>query len=91
MVARAIEAGAELPTFFKFPKAMQRGSWLTNPLKNINREFCRWTKTQASFGREHATVMLLHDLVSFGEIRMHKTDRPREFKALAAKMDIQAA
>ena len=91
-VARSIEeAGQELLTFYEFPKAMWRALRTTNPLENLNREFRRRTKTQASFGREDAAVTLLYGLVAFGQIRMHKIDGHRELKALVAKMKVQAA
>jgi len=91
-VARSIEeAGHELLTFYEFPKAMWRALRTTNPLENLNREFRRRTKTQASFGREDAAVTLLYGLVAFGQIRMHKIDGHRELKALVAKMNVQAA
>lgn len=91
-VARSIEeAGHELLTFYEFPKAMWRALRTTNPLENLNREFRRRTKTQASFGREDAAVTLLYGLVAFGQIRMHKIDGHRELKALVEKMNVQAA
>lgn len=91
-VVRSIEeAGHELLTFFEFPKAMWRALRTTNPLENLNREFRRRTKTQASFGREEAAVTLLYGLVAFGQIRMHKIDGHRELAALTAKMNTRAA
>jgi len=91
-VARSIEeAGLELLTFYAFPKTMWRALRTTNPLENLNREFRRRTKTQASFGREDAAVTLLYALVAFGQIRMHKIDGHRELKALVAKRNVQAA
>jgi transposase-like protein len=91
-VARSIEeAGLELLTFYEFPKAMWRALRTTNPLENLNREFRRRTKTQASFGQEASAVTLLYGLVAFGQIRMHKIDGHRELKALVAKMNVQAA
>jgi putative transposase len=91
-VARSIEeAGQELLTFYEFPKAMWRALRTTNPLENLNREFRRRTKTQASFGREDAAVTLLYGLVALGQIRMHKIDGHRELKAMVAKMNVQAA
>jgi len=91
-VARSLEeAGHELLTFYEFPKAMWRSLRTTNPLENLNREFRRRTKTQASFGQEASAVTLLYGLVAFGQIRMHKIDGHRELKALVAKMNAQAA
>jgi transposase-like protein len=91
-VARSIEeAGLELLTFYAFPKTMWRALRTTNPLENLNREFRRRTKTQASFGQETAAVTLLYGLVAFGQITMHKIDGHRELAALVAKTETQAA
>ena len=91
-VARSLEeADDELLTFFEFPKAMWRSLRTTNPLENVNWEFRRRTKTQASFGTEASALTLLYGLVAFGQIRMHKIDGHREIAALAAKMNAQAA
>lgn len=91
-VARSLEeAGLDLLTFYAFPRTMWRALRTTNPLENLNREFRRRTKTQASFGREDAAVTLLYALVAFGQIRMHKIDGHRELKALVAKRNVQAA
>ena len=74
-VARSLEeAGTELLTFYEFPKSMWRSLRTTNPLENLNREFRRRTKTQASFGTEQAALTLLYGLVAFGQIRFHKID-----------------
>lgn len=91
-VARSLEeAGLELLTFYEFPKAMWRSLRTTNPLENLNREFRRRTKTQASFSQEASAVTLLYGLVAFGQISMHKINGHRELKALVAKMNAQAA
>ena len=68
------EAGEELLTFYAFPKAMWRALRTTNSIENLNREFRRRTKTQASFSTEEAAVTLLYGLVAFGQIRMRRID-----------------
>lgn len=91
-VARSLEeAGHELLTFYTFPKAMWRSLRTTNPLENLNREFRRRTKTQASFGQEASALTLLYGLIAFGQIRMHKIGGHRELKALTANSNVQAA
>jgi len=71
--ARSLEeAGEQLLTFYEFPKTMWRTLRTTNSLENLNREFRRRTKTQASFSSEDAAVTLLYGLVAFGQIRMRK-------------------
>lgn len=91
-VARSLEeAGTELLTFHDFPTSLRRGIRTTNSLENLNREFRRRTKTQASFSQETAALTLLYGLVAFGQIRMQKIDGFRELKALFDKAENQAA
>jgi len=74
-VARSLEeAGEPLLTFTAFPKPMWRALRTTNSLENLNREFRRRTKTQASFSTEDAGVTLLFGLVAFGQIKLRKID-----------------
>ena len=52
-VVRSLDdAGEHLLTFYEFPRAMWKSIRTTNPLENLNREFRRRTKTQASFTTE---------------------------------------
>jgi transposase-like protein len=84
-VARSLEeAGELLLTFYAFPKAMWKALRTTNSLENLNREFRRRTKTQASFSTEQAAVTLLYGLVAFGQIRLRKIDGHRHVSALLA-------
>ena len=74
-VARSLEEGGlELLTFYAFPKAMWKSLRTTNSLENLNREFRRRTKTQASFGTEGAALTLLFGLVAFGQIQLRRID-----------------
>ncbi len=60
-VAKSLEeAGEQLLTFYAFPKAMWKALRTTNSIENLNREFRRRTKTQASFSTEEAAVTLLY-------------------------------
>jgi len=91
-VARSLEeVGHELLTFYEFPKAMWRSLRTTNPLENLNREFRRRTKTQASFAAEQAGVTLLYGLVAFGQIRFHKIDGYRHVSSLIRSKETNAA
>ena len=84
-VARSLEeAGESLLTFYAFPKAMWRALRTTNSLENLNREFRRRTKTQASFSTEAAAVTLLYGLVAFGQIQLRKIDGHRHVAKLLA-------
>lgn len=91
-VARSIEeAGAELLTFYEFPRAMWKSLRSTNALENLNREFRRRTKTQASFATEEAAITLLYGLLALGQIELRKIDGYRHVKALMSRSSAQAA
>lgn len=91
-VARSLEeAGRELLSFYEFPKAMWMSLRSTNALENLNREFRRRTKTQASFGTEEAAVTLLYGLIAFGQIELNRISGYRHLKALAVQAQAQAA
>jgi transposase-like protein len=86
-----LEAGDELLTYFSFPKAMRKSLRSTNSLENLNREFRRRTKTQASFPNEDAAVTLLYGLIAFGQIRMRRIDGHRTVADLIKRQTDQAA
>ncbi len=44
----------------------------TNAVENLNREFRRRTKTQASFSTEESAVALLFGLVASGQINFRR-------------------
>ena len=72
-VAKSLEeAGEQLLTFYAFPKVMWKALRTTNSIENLNREFRRRTKTQASFSTEEAAVTLLYGLVAFGQIQLRR-------------------
>ena len=74
-VVRSLEdAGEHLLTFYEFPRPMWKSTQTTNPLENLNREFRRRTKTQASFATEESAVALLFGLVASGQIRLRRID-----------------
>lgn len=79
------EAGLELLTFFDFPKATWKSIRTTNTLENLNREFRRRTKTQASFGTEVAALTVLYGLVAFGQIALRKIDGSKHLPSFLAK------
>jgi putative transposase len=66
------EAGERLLTFYAFPKAMWKALRTTNSIENLNREFRRRTRTQASFSTEAAAVTLLYGLVASGQIELRR-------------------
>jgi putative transposase len=91
-VARSLEeAGLDLLTFYAFPKTIWKSLRTTNALENLNREFRRRTKTQASFGTEAAAITLLYGLVAFGQIVLRRIDGHEQLPAFLAKEWSQAA
>ena len=85
-VAKSLdEAGLELLTFYDFPKAMWKSLRTTNTLENLNREFRRRTKTQASCGTEAAALTVLYGLVAFGQIQLRKIDGHTQLPVFVAK------
>jgi len=85
-VAKSLEeAGLELLTFYDFPKAMWKSLRTTNTVENLNREFRRRTKTQASFGTEDAALIVLYGLIAFGHIQLRKIDGHQHLAAFLAK------
>jgi putative transposase len=92
-VAKSLaEAGEELLTYFDFPKELRTSLRTTNSLENLNREFRRRTKTQASFPNEDAALVLLYGLVAFRQIRMRKIRGHRSLvDLLQTKKEGQAA
>lgn len=85
-VAKSLEeAGFELLTFYDFPKAMWKSLRTTHSLENLNRQFRRRTKMQASFGTEDAALVILYGLVAFGQIQLRKIDGYQQLPAFIAK------
>ncbi len=85
-VAKSLEeAGQELLTFYEFPKSTWKSIRTTNMLENLNREFRRRTKTQASFGTEEAALTVLYGLVAFGQIQLRRIDGHQHLPAFVAK------
>ena len=74
-VVRSLEeAGNQLLTFYEFPRVMWKSIRTTNALENLNREFRRRTKTQASFSSEESAVALLFGLIASGQIQLRRID-----------------
>jgi putative transposase len=91
-VARSLEeAGTELVTFYEFPRSMWKSLRTTNAVENLNREFRRRTKTQASFATEEAALRLLYALVAFEQVNLRKIDGYRDLAALMKNASSQAA
>jgi transposase-like protein len=85
-VAKSLEeAGQELLTFYDFPKSTWKSIRTTNMLENLNREFRRRTKTQASFSTEDGALTVLYGLVAFGQIQLRRIDGHQHLPAFVAK------
>jgi len=63
----------------------------TNAVENLNREFRRRTKTQASFSTEDAAVTLLYGLIAFGQIKLRRLDGHQALATLRTKQGAVAA
>jgi putative transposase len=68
------EGGAELLTFFSFPRAQWKTLRTTNVIERLNEEFRRRVKTQGALPTEDAAVVLLFGLVASGQITLRKLD-----------------
>jgi transposase-like protein len=74
-VARSLEeGGAELMTFFRFPKSQWKAIRTTNVIERLNQEFRRRIKTQVCFPTESSVLIVLFGLVASGMVRMRKID-----------------
>lgn len=85
------EAGDQLLSFYAFPKALWAALRTTNSIENLNREFRRRTKTQASFSTEEAAVTLLYGLVAFGQLQLRRIHGCRHVAELLAPAQESAA
>lgn len=85
-VAKSLqEAGLDLLTFYAFPKETWKSIRTTNTIENLNREFRRRTKTQASFSTEVAALTVLYGLVAFGQIQLRKIDGYKQWPSFLEK------
>ena len=90
-VVRSLEeAGSHLLTFYEFPRARWKSIRTTNALENLNREFRRRTKTQASFTTEESAIALLFGLVASGQIKLRRIDGYHHLADVLARGDVAA-
>lgn len=85
-VARSLEeAGKELLTFFRFPRAQWKCLRTTNAIERLHEEFRRRVKTQASLPGEASVLHLFYALYASGQLRMRRIDGwPQLAKVVAA-------
>ena len=90
-VVRSLEeAGNQLLTFYEFPRAMWKSIRTTNALENLNREFRRRTKTQASFSSEESAVALLFGLIASGQIQLRRIDGYQRLREVLEHAEVAA-
>jgi putative transposase len=82
MVRSLQEGGAELLTFFDFPRAQWKVLRTTNVIERLNGEFRRRVKTQSALPSEDTAVVLLFSLVASGQIRLRRIDGWRKIAAV---------
>jgi transposase-like protein len=91
-VVRSLEeAGDHLLTFYEFPRGLWKAIRSTNSIENLNREFRRRTKTQASFSTEEAALTLLFGLIAFGQINLRRIDGYKHLRQLTKTVEENAA
>jgi len=74
-VAKSLEeAGDELLSYTRFPRAQWKCLRATNAIERLNEEFRRRVKTQASLPTEKSAVVLLFALLDEGLVRLRKID-----------------
>lgn len=83
------EAGDELLTFYRWPKAMWKALRTTNCIERMNEEFRRRVKTQGSLPTTDAALKLLFGLFASGLISMRRIDACREMPSAVAKKRIE--
>jgi putative transposase len=76
------EAGDDLFTFLRFPRAQWKALRTTNALERINEEFRRRTKTQASLPSQDAVLLLLFGLLRTGQVKLRVIDGYQEMGAV---------
>jgi transposase-like protein len=82
-VVRSLQdGGAELLTFFTFPKSQWKTLRTTNVIERLNEEFRRRVKTQGSLPTEDAALILLFSLVVSGQIQLRRIDGWRKIAAV---------
>src|SRR5712692_10368469 len=85
------EGGAQLLTFFRFPRAQWKTLRTTNTIERLHEEFRRRVKTQGSLPSEDAALVLLFSLVASGQIKLRRIDGWRKIAAVLSQHSAVAA
>jgi transposase-like protein len=91
VVASLRQAGDELLTFFRFPRAQWKTLRTTNTIERLHEEFRRRVKTQGSLPSEDAALILLFSLVASGQIKLRRIDGWRKIAAVLSQHTAVAA
>lgn len=90
-VAKSLEeAGAELLTFYRYPKSQWRALRTTNAIERLNQEFRRRLKTQGSLPSSSSVLILMYALVMTGQIPTRKIDGAADMPADVGRVPDQA-
>jgi len=90
-VAKSIqEAGEQLLTFYKYPKAQWRSLRSTNVIERLNLEFRRRVKTQGSLPNENSALILMFSLYASGQITMQRLSGFKELDKMVEKNNLQS-
>lgn len=91
-VAKSLqEAGDDLLTFFKYPKAQWKSLRTTNVIERMNGEFRRRVKTQASHPTEDAALFVLFGLFASGQLTMRKIDGWEDMRRITVPAKVEVA
>jgi len=85
VVESLLEAGEELLTHYRFPRAQWRALRTTNAIERLNGEFRRRIKTQGSLPNDGSVLCLFYGLWASGQIRLRKIDGWREQELMLAE------
>jgi putative transposase len=91
VVASLGEAGDELLTFFRFPRAQWKTLRTTNVIERLHEEFRRRVKTQGSLPSEDAALVLLFSLMASGQIKLRRIDGWQKIAAVLSQHTSVAA
>lgn len=72
VVTSLLEAGEELLTHYRFPRAQWKALRTTNAIERLHLEFRRRIKTQGSMPNESSVLYLFYGLCAGGQVRLRK-------------------
>ena len=91
MVESLQEAGDELLTFYRFPKAQWKSLRTTNAIERLHAEFRRLVKIQGALPTAQTAELLVFGLLMSEQIRMRWIDGWQQLDHIPAALTLQAA